>query len=212
MKFGKPTIYTILLFLLGIMVAYWIHSKKGETPKPEEVLTTPLEVATIEQSGAAETTNAEVTQPQYSQQNPPPRSLDPFTKHDDFEVILKSSQNKQDFDFKFEQGNAPSYSIENGTINFELVGRLLTKADLENIAYLTVEIYNNDQISFTRRKTLHRFDLAFVRDKMEQSANQKIRYDFDLHRSIAVAPGLYYYTIIPAGRNRVLYAGKFTAK
>jgi len=202
----NTTNYNWVLLLIALGLAVWLYLKKDGTKPAEPV---PAEVAHDHDHP-----HTAPVQPQYSEHNPKPQSLDPFTINDNFEFILTSNQNKTDFDFYFaSQEETPTYKIENGVINFELIGQVKSKTELENNVSLTLEIYDNDQVSFTKRSASSTFDLPYVKETMERaSSKDKLLYTFDFQKKMTLSPGLYYFTIIPTGRNRVLYADKFFVK
>ncbi len=151
-------------------------------------------------------------QPQFSKDNRPKESVDPFTAHNDFETLLTSNKNKTDFDFDFpDYEGVKTYTFNNESISFKLKGSLRTIKDLANVS-LTLAFYNNNQISYTRREETIQFDLSFIQESEKESANDKFIYRFDFQKDIQLAEGVHYFLIQPTGRNRVLYAGKFLVK
>jgi len=149
----------------------------------------------------------------YSEANPKLESVDPFYPHDDFEVVLRSSQNTTDFDFRFKQHKTPpTYQLEDGEIELDLSGTAFSKTQFEKHAGLSVEICANDHISFRQRKPLQILDLPYVKEVTERNADNKWLYSFDFKENLKLQPGLYYFIITPTGRNRVMHGGKFEVR
>lgn len=208
-----------LLLLVGLGFALWLAFRPSETitetleptiqeapPEyPEEIYDGP---------GAEVPTNKGRYIPQYSEDNPRPESVDPFTPHDDFEVLVGSTKNRKDFEFDFRNMEEfQTYKLNDGTIDFKLLGSVKTLTELENNVSLTLEFCKNDQISFTKRKVFDSFDLSFIKETERKTKADKLLYSFDFEQKLeSIERGLYYFLIIPEGRNRVLYCGKFQVK
>jgi hypothetical protein len=201
-----------LLLIIGLgLLLYVSFFRKGETIIEDDSF--PVDVVKGQEEGSEEVANSTYNKPQYSEQNPRPESVDPFTPDPNFEIMMNSNQNKTDFDFSFEnQKEVPTFSLNNGVIDFELLGTLRTATELENKVPLSLEIYTNDQISLTKRKVLYIYDLPFIKETEKKKSSDKILYSFDFKQSMQLESGLYYFLIIPTGRNRILYTGKFNAK
>ena len=141
------------------------------------------------------------------------KPYDPFETNLEFENMIAASANTVVFNFAFEhQDEVLTLPITNETVNFELKGSVKTSVDLENKGALTLQVYNTDQVSFANRKILHSFDLPFVQRVKKKTNRDKSLYSFDFKKTFKVTPGLHYFLIIPDGRNRILYAGKFIAR
>lgn len=210
----KKTNYLWIVLFIVFGLVFWLvfGGKKGKSNEEEINPNTAIYDGPDSQNGDEESSSAHY-QPQYSEDNPIPQSLDPFTPQDDFEVLANSSKNKSDFDFSFAgYEETRAYTLNAGKINFELKGSLKTGINMEDNVGLLVEFYTNDQISFTKRKKYESSVLAFIKESKERDKNDKNLYSFDFEKQLEVTPGLHYFTIVPQGRNRVLYVGKFSVR
>lgn len=201
-----------LLIIVGLgLLLYVSFFRKDEALIEDDSF--PVDVVKEEAEGSEEVATSTYNKPQYSEQNPRLESVDPFTPNSDFEMMMTSNKNKIDFDFSFNnQKEVPTFSLNNGTIDFELLGTLRTATELVNKVPLSLEIYTNDQISLTKRKELYTFDLPFIKETEKKKSRDKVIYSFDFKQSMQLESGLYYFLIAPTGRNRILYTGKFNAK
>ncbi len=206
-KSSSPIIWIVLV--LGLIVGFWSALKKGPETQEE-----PINQTTEVYDGAGfETPKNNSYQAQYSEDNPKLESVDPFYPHADFEVVLKSTKNPNDFDFHFnKQKTTPTYNLENGEIELDLSGTAFSKTQFEKHTGLSVEICINDQISFQKRKTVQILDLPYVKETTERDENNKWLYSFDFKEKIKLEPGLHYFIITPTGRNRVMHGGKFLVR
>lgn len=201
-----------LLLLMGLgLLLYLFYFKKNKTPVDRDIISRTESNEGTE--GSEEIPSGFISKPQYSEQNPRPESLDPFTLNVDFERMMIGNDNKTDFDFSFDnQKKAPTYTLNNDTIDFELMGTLRTRLELDNKIPLALEIYTNDQISLTKRKERYTYNLPFIKETEKKDSRDKILYRFDFKQSMQLESGLHYFLIVPVGRNRILYTGKFFAK
>ena len=201
-----------LLLLAGLTLLLCVFNCKNNSTSGDEENTEELKNKDQLQPDLKET--IEITdKPQYSEQTPKPKPADPFAVNGDFEIMRSSSDNKADFDFTVEnQKVIPTFNRKNGEIDFELIGAVRTAVALEKKVPLSLEIYDNDQISFFRREKTYAFDLPIVKETERKVAKDKARYGFNFKKTMELNPGLYYFLIAPTGRNRVLFVGKFNVK
>lgn len=211
-KKGNSFDFKWLLLVIGLgLLLYMLYFKRDGIFIEDDSF--PVAEINDGVEGSDEIPSGNYNKPQYSEQNPRPESVDPFTPNFDFEMMRNSNENKSDFDFSFDnQQEVPTYILNNGSIDFELKGTLRTVAKLENKIPLALEIYTNDQISLTKRKLRHTYDLPFKKETEKKGSGEKSAYSFDFKQSMPLDPGLHYFLIIPVGRNRILYTGKFIAK
>lgn len=212
-KNGSVLIWILLILGLGIAIWLVFNPAKKDTEIIQEPSTdSPEEISEGADLGVQNKERNYI--PQYSENNPRKESVDPFTPHKDFETFFKSNQNRTDFDFNFgDTNNTTNYQLDEGSVDFQLKGTLKTAIAIEDNNSLAIEFYANDQISLTKRKPFQSADLPFIKETEKKSSTDKSLYSFDFEEKLkSIEPGLYYYLIIPTGRNRVLHGGKFIVR
>ncbi len=204
---SSPIIWGLIIIGFCLLTYFYFFKKETIQTNGVEEQKMPLDKMAEEAEKAKPNSTY---RPQYSDQNPRPISVDPFSLNKDFERMRQGNTNKVDFDFSFDsQKEAPTYQLTDGAIDFDLRGSVRTVKALESSIPLSIEIYNNDQISFTKRKKRYEFDLPFVMETKRETPQDKALYSFDFKQTLELDAGLHYFLIVPTGRNRVLYVGKF---
>lgn len=198
-------IVVVRFLIVAIVISSCFACQSAE--KPSEA--NPVETKAAQPAEPAE--ESVTYEPQYTPDNPPKESLDPFTPQDDFEKLVQVSKNKSDFDFNFEGyvDGASKYALREGAIAFDLKGTLRTGLNLEENVDLAISFYDNNQVSFTQRRKHSEFVLPYKKEKAKTGTTDKNLYSFDFSKRLGVERGVYYFVIAPSGRNRVLHTGKF---